>query len=204
MVQADICKSKSTCVTQVFSKRVECNWTEGYSWRTTLVLSVTLGGFGADRCIVSFLVNSTFENLFPGSTWVIGKKALGSYSALGVLGFGPWLTLFSLPLAILALQTGPFIFRELCRDHFAFNIHSLFLLSAQALKNAHCSSSLRELQHSLLWQSPIWMPGLHHSSSSHCRSKLWSVHFCKRPDLGELYRVSLVTTWHTHQLWCLL
>ena len=35
---------------QVFSKRVECNWTEGYSWRTTLILSITLGGFGADRC----------------------------------------------------------------------------------------------------------------------------------------------------------
>lgn len=34
---------------QVFSKRVECNWTEGYSWTTALVLSVTLGGFGADR-----------------------------------------------------------------------------------------------------------------------------------------------------------
>jgi hypothetical protein len=33
----------------VFSKRLECSWTEGYSWKTALILSVTLGGFGADR-----------------------------------------------------------------------------------------------------------------------------------------------------------
>ena len=54
VIQADIYKqifpmSNLSNVNQVFSKRVECNWTEGYSWRTTLVLSVTLGGFGADR-----------------------------------------------------------------------------------------------------------------------------------------------------------
>ena len=33
----------------MFSKRLECSWTEGYSWKTALALSVTLGGFGADR-----------------------------------------------------------------------------------------------------------------------------------------------------------
>ena len=32
-----------------FSKKIECNWTEGYSYKTALILSVTLGGFGADR-----------------------------------------------------------------------------------------------------------------------------------------------------------
>merc|ERR1712037_902211 len=50
-----------------------------------------------------------------GSTWGTGRKALESCSALGDLGSGPWLTLFSSPLAISALQTGPFIFRDLCR-----------------------------------------------------------------------------------------
>merc|ERR1712136_627162 len=31
------------------SKNVHCNWTSGYRWSTTLFLSITLGGFGADR-----------------------------------------------------------------------------------------------------------------------------------------------------------
>lgn len=32
-----------------FPKNVQCNWTSGYRWSTTLFLSITLGGFGADR-----------------------------------------------------------------------------------------------------------------------------------------------------------
>lgn len=32
-----------------FYKQKPCNWTGGHRWLTTLVLSVTLGGFGADR-----------------------------------------------------------------------------------------------------------------------------------------------------------
>jgi len=32
-----------------FLKNIRCNWTAGYRWSTTLFLSVTLGGFGADR-----------------------------------------------------------------------------------------------------------------------------------------------------------
>lgn len=32
-----------------FYKQRPCNWTGGHRWLTTLVLSVTLGGFGADR-----------------------------------------------------------------------------------------------------------------------------------------------------------
>ena len=34
---------------RVFYKMIKCNWTSGYSWTTTLILSITLGGFGADR-----------------------------------------------------------------------------------------------------------------------------------------------------------
>ncbi|KAF2357968.1 hypothetical protein FHG87_011271 [Trinorchestia longiramus] len=32
-----------------FLKRRQCNWTSGYHWSTALILSITLGGFGADR-----------------------------------------------------------------------------------------------------------------------------------------------------------
>lgn len=55
---------------QVFSKRVECNWTEGYSWRTAMVLSITLGGFGADR--------------FYLGHWQEGIGKLFSFGGLGV------------------------------------------------------------------------------------------------------------------------
>lgn len=55
---------------QVFSKRVECDWTEGYSWRTALILSITLGGFGADR--------------FYLGHWQEGIGKLFSFGGLGV------------------------------------------------------------------------------------------------------------------------
>lgn len=32
-----------------FFKRKKCNWTGGFQWSTALALSITLGGFGADR-----------------------------------------------------------------------------------------------------------------------------------------------------------
>ena len=32
-----------------FLKNIVCNWTSGYRWSTALILSITLGGFGADR-----------------------------------------------------------------------------------------------------------------------------------------------------------
>lgn len=32
-----------------FLKNVRCNWTGGYRWSTALILSITMGGFGADR-----------------------------------------------------------------------------------------------------------------------------------------------------------
>lgn len=53
-----------------FSKRRECNWTEGYSWKTALALSVTLGGFGADR--------------FYLGHWQEGIGKLFSFGGLGV------------------------------------------------------------------------------------------------------------------------
>jgi hypothetical protein len=34
---------------RAFSKFVPCNWTHGYRWSTALLISITLGGFGADR-----------------------------------------------------------------------------------------------------------------------------------------------------------
>lgn len=37
-------------------KNLLCNWTVGYRWSTALILSITLGGFGADRYVI-YLVN---------------------------------------------------------------------------------------------------------------------------------------------------
>jgi len=53
-----------------FSKKVRCNWTSGYRWSTTLALSVTLGGFGADR--------------FYLGHWQEGIGKLFSFGGLGV------------------------------------------------------------------------------------------------------------------------
>ena len=55
---------------QVFTKKKECNWTEGRSWKTALLLSVTLGGFGADR--------------FYLGHWQEGIGKLFSFGGLGV------------------------------------------------------------------------------------------------------------------------
>jgi len=60
-----LCLGKS-----VFSKRRECDWTEGYSWTTALLLSVTLGGFGADR--------------FYLGHWQEGIGKLFSFGGIGV------------------------------------------------------------------------------------------------------------------------
>ena len=64
-------KSGTICLgKQVFSKRRECNWTEGYSWKTACILSITLGGFGADR--------------FYLGHWQEGIGKLFSFGGLGV------------------------------------------------------------------------------------------------------------------------
>ncbi|XP_055377839.1 TM2 domain-containing protein almondex [Condylostylus longicornis] len=53
-----------------FSKRVPCNWTHGYKWSTALIISLTLGGFGADR--------------FYLGHWQEGIGKLFSFGGLGV------------------------------------------------------------------------------------------------------------------------
>jgi len=53
-----------------FSKKLECNWTEGYSYKTALALSITLGGFGADRFYLGY--------------WQEGIGKLFSFGGLGV------------------------------------------------------------------------------------------------------------------------
>ncbi|XP_065172759.1 TM2 domain-containing protein almondex-like [Atheta coriaria] len=55
---------------RTFNKNVYCNWTGGYRWSTALVLSITLGGFGADR--------------FYLGHWQEGIGKLFSFGGLGV------------------------------------------------------------------------------------------------------------------------
>ncbi|XP_057320003.1 TM2 domain-containing protein almondex isoform X1 [Microplitis mediator] len=53
-----------------FMKNLRCNWTGGYKWSTALILSITLGGFGADR--------------FYLGHWQEGIGKLFSFGGLGV------------------------------------------------------------------------------------------------------------------------
>ncbi|XP_034241530.1 TM2 domain-containing protein almondex-like [Thrips palmi] len=53
-----------------FYKKLPCNWTGGYRWSTALALSITLGGFGADR--------------FYLGHWQEGIGKLFSFGGLGV------------------------------------------------------------------------------------------------------------------------
>ncbi|XP_011307206.1 TM2 domain-containing protein almondex isoform X1 [Fopius arisanus] len=53
-----------------FMKNLKCNWTGGYRWSTALILSITLGGFGADR--------------FYLGHWQEGIGKLFSFGGLGV------------------------------------------------------------------------------------------------------------------------
>lgn len=55
---------------RTFKKKVRCNWTGGYKWSTALALSITLGGFGADR--------------FYLGHWKEGIGKLFSFGGLGV------------------------------------------------------------------------------------------------------------------------
>ncbi|KAG9341931.1 hypothetical protein JZ751_018248 [Albula glossodonta] len=55
---------------RVFPKRLYCNWTGGYKWSTALALSITLGGFGADR--------------FYLGQWREGLGKLFSFGGLGI------------------------------------------------------------------------------------------------------------------------
>lgn len=60
-----ICLGKRT-----FLKNLPCNWSGGYRWSTALLLSVILGGFGADR--------------FYLGHWQEGIGKLFSFGGLGV------------------------------------------------------------------------------------------------------------------------
>lgn len=53
-----------------FNRMMPCNWKNGYRWSTTFILSVTLGGFGADR--------------FYLGRWQEGIGKLFSFGGLGV------------------------------------------------------------------------------------------------------------------------
>lgn len=55
---------------RTFSKMLYCNWTGGYKWSTALALSITLGGFGADR--------------FYLGQWREGLGKLFSFGGLGI------------------------------------------------------------------------------------------------------------------------
>ncbi|XP_040113313.1 TM2 domain-containing protein 3 isoform X1 [Oryx dammah] len=55
---------------RTFLKMVYCNWTGGYKWSTALALSITLGGFGADR--------------FYLGQWREGLGKLFSFGGLGI------------------------------------------------------------------------------------------------------------------------
>ncbi|KAB7498989.1 TM2 domain-containing protein almondex [Armadillidium nasatum] len=64
-------KSEVICLgNRNFPKRIPCNWTSGYQWSTVLLLSITLGGFGADR--------------FYLGHWQEGIGKLFSFGGLGV------------------------------------------------------------------------------------------------------------------------
>lgn len=53
-----------------FSRNIKCNWTQGYRWSTAVLISLTLGGFGADR--------------FYLGHWQEGIGKLFSFGGLGV------------------------------------------------------------------------------------------------------------------------
>lgn len=55
---------------RTFLRKLTCNWTGGHRWSTAMLLSVTLGGFGADRFYLGY--------------WQEGIGKLFSFGGLGV------------------------------------------------------------------------------------------------------------------------
>lgn len=85
-----------------FQKQLKCNWTHGYKWTTALLISITLGGFGADRWEKHLSKWLNFEfgeaviaECFADFIWATGKKASGNCSVSADLGCGHWSTWFS-------------------------------------------------------------------------------------------------------------
>ena len=77
------------------SQRRACNWTELYSWRAALALSVTLGGFGADRFylghlqvlyIIFCIVQIYYLNTPCVIILLIYKEGIGKQFIFGGLG----------------------------------------------------------------------------------------------------------------------
>ncbi|XP_014244350.1 TM2 domain-containing protein almondex [Cimex lectularius] len=55
---------------RTFLRNIPCNWTGGHRWSTAMLLSITLGGFGADRFYLGY--------------WQEGIGKLFSFGGLGV------------------------------------------------------------------------------------------------------------------------
>lgn len=55
---------------RIFSKMLDCNYVSGVKWSTTLLISITLGGFGVDR--------------FYLGSWQEGIGKLFSFGGLGI------------------------------------------------------------------------------------------------------------------------
>jgi len=51
---------------RLFQKTLQCNWTKDHYWSTTLILSIFLGGFGADRFYLGYVGWGIFKLLSFG------------------------------------------------------------------------------------------------------------------------------------------
>lgn len=70
IVNCTVTSSRHCLGKRTFLKSFRCNWTSGYRWSTSLLLSITVGGFGVDR--------------FYLGHWQIGLGKLFSFGGLGV------------------------------------------------------------------------------------------------------------------------
>lgn len=77
-----------------FHKNIPCNWTSGYKWGTALLLSVTLGGFGADRFYLGYWQVISNSILTPTHKMTNRQQLLLLQEGIGKLfsfgGAGVW------------------------------------------------------------------------------------------------------------------